>query len=137
MRGSLPFDELELEEKSDADQDQAKKTNYCSVYLECVPAFRIDGRLTQLKYDCTDSLHTSEHTERILARLKFKAKQLLCVRVDCPVHESPAEGKKVDQESFLILLDHQKAREPNQRNIEHVEDDACPAAHSVNNLGHD
>ena len=137
MRSALPFDELELEEKSYADQDKAKDTNDWRVYLERVPTFRVDGRLTQLKYDCTYSLHTSEHTEGVLRSLKFKAKQLLCVRVHCSVHKPPAEGKKVDQESFLVLLDHQKAREPDQQNIEHIEDDACPAAHSVHNLGHD
>ena len=56
--------------------------------------------------------------------------------VHSAVHEAPAEGKEVDQETRGVLLDHQVRSEPNKRHVNEVRDDASLGADSVDNLGH-
>ena len=90
------FHILEIEKEGYGHQYQAHHANNRCVELQRPGIVRVQGRLAQLEYDCTDGLHGSENAEWVLARVELEAQYLLRVRVHRTIHEAPGEREGVD-----------------------------------------
>jgi len=90
-----------------------------------------------LEYDCSNGLHGGEDTEWVLARVEFEAEDLLSMRIDCAIHEAPAERERVDEGTLLVLLYHEKAEQPDQYDVHDVGIHTSFVAYPVDDLAHE